>query len=257
MKENRDIGYPTGAQNTFANTPNQKDDNGQQFPDGLAVGDKVECNKTGRWGSVVAQHADNTYTVQYAKHTEGNPDGRETGPANWWTRHSRQNVGLGMDNTKNLGTEKSKTQGINNENIAYRSMNRQELDLIHEATDRSNYSWPHSAAVNPHANLKVGHKVRSYDFPGLTDQHYVEGHVTNMHPGGADIRVNKVVRDGKDVLPIPHHMQQVTAPLGKNNMFGHYGVHKIMNQVDVVNPRPKTTDKTLAGLRAKGGKKVK
>lgn len=256
LKMAEDIGYPIGAQATFANTPNQQDSSGQQPAPGLAIGDQVTCNKTGRWGSVVAQHADGTYTVQYAVRETGKPAGQETGPASWWTRHSRQNAGLGLDNTKNLGTEPITHQGVR-ENIAYRSMNRQENDLLlAEATDRSNYSWPHSAAVNPHANLKVGHKVRSYDFPGLTDQHYIEGHVTNMGLHGADIRVNKVVRDGKEVLPIPHHMQQVTAPLGKNNMFGHYGVHKITNQVDVVNPRPKATLKTVGG-RASGGKNLK
>jgi transposase-like protein len=256
-KMNEDIGYPTGAQMTFANNPNQTDSSGQSPAPGLAIGDQVTCNRTGRWGSVVAQHADGTYTVQYAVRETGVPSGQETGPASWWTLHSRQNAGLGLDNTKNLGTEPSKTQGVR-ENIAYRSMNRQENDLIlaEAAADRSNYSWPHSAAVNPHSNLKVGHKVRSYDFPGLTDQHYVEGHVTNMGLGTADIRVNKVVRDGKEVLPIPHHMQQVTAPLGKHNMFGHYGVHKITNQVDVVNPRPKATLKTV-GNRSTGGKKLK
>jgi len=61
---------------------------------------------------------------------------------------------------------------------------------------------------NPQRGVKVGDKVRSYDFPGMHDDHYIEGHVVADNPHTYHIRVNKVVRSGKEI-PVPAHMQHV------------------------------------------------
>lgn len=80
---------------------------------------------------------------------------------------------------------------------------------------------------NPQKGIKVGHKVRSYDFPGMHDDHYIEGHVVGETPHSYHIRVNKVVRGGKEI-PTPAHMTNVEAPKGKGMLSNAYGVHKIM-----------------------------
>jgi hypothetical protein len=80
---------------------------------------------------------------------------------------------------------------------------------------------------NPQRGIKVGDKVRSYDFPGMHDDHYVEGHVVRDTPSSYHLRVNKVVRSGKEI-PVPAHMAHVESPKGKGLFSDAYAVHKIM-----------------------------
>lgn len=104
---------------------------------------------------------------------------------------------------------------------------------------------------NPQRGVKVGDKVRSYDFPGMHDDHYIEGHVVADNPHTYHIRVNKVVRSGKEI-PVPAHMQHVEAPKGKGMFSNAYAVHKMMAKQQSVTaaPEPATgAQKTFGGMR--------
>lgn len=83
---------------------------------------------------------------------------------------------------------------------------------------------------NPQRGIKVGHKVRSYDFPGMHDSHYIEGHVVGETPSSYHIKVSRVVRDNKEI-PTPAHMHHVEAPKGKSIWTDAYAVHKLNNKL--------------------------
>lgn len=106
---------------------------------------------------------------------------------------------------------------------------------------------------NPQRGIKVGDKVRSYDFPGMHDDHYVEGHVVRDTPSSYHLRVNKVVRSGKEI-PVPAHLAHVEAPKGKGLFSDAYGVHKIMakqQSVSAVQEPIKGAQKTFRNIREK------
>jgi ribosomal protein L21E len=106
---------------------------------------------------------------------------------------------------------------------------------------------------NPQRGIKVGDKVRSYDFPGMHDDHYVEGHVVRDTPSSYHLRVNKVVRSGKEI-PVPAHMAHVEAPKGKGLFSDAYAVHKIMakqQSVSAVQEPVMGAQKTFAKIRGK------
>ena len=106
---------------------------------------------------------------------------------------------------------------------------------------------------NPQRGIKVGDKVRSYDFPGMHDDHYVEGHVVRDTPSSYHLRVNKVVRSGKEI-PVPAHMAHVEAPKGKGLFSDAYGVHKIMakqQSVSATQEPAKGAQKTFNAIRTK------
>ena len=114
---------------------------------------------------------------------------------------------------------------------------------IHEAWSQGNR--------NPQRGVKVGDKVRSYDFPGMHDDHYIEGHVVADNAHTYHIRVNKVVRGGKE-LPVPAHMQHVEAPKGRGMFNNAYAVHKMMAKQQSVTPAPeaaKGAEKTFNAAR--------
>ena len=106
---------------------------------------------------------------------------------------------------------------------------------------------------NPQRGVKVGDKVRSYDFPGMHDDHYIEGHVVADNPHSYHIRVNKVVRGGKEI-PTPAHMTHVEAPKGRGSFSNAYAVHKMMAKQQSVTavPEPATgAQKTFSQMRGK------
>jgi len=106
---------------------------------------------------------------------------------------------------------------------------------------------------DPQKSIKVGHQVRSYDFPGMHDDHYIEGHVVGETPHTYHIRVNKVVRGGKEV-PTPAHMNHVEAPKGKGMFSDAYAVHKIVAKQDAVAAKAAPAQgaaKTFASIRGK------
>jgi hypothetical protein len=106
---------------------------------------------------------------------------------------------------------------------------------------------------NPQRGIKVGDKVRSYDFPGMHDDHYVEGHVVRDTPSSYHLRVNKVVRSGKEI-PVPAHMAHVEAPKGKGLFSDAYAVHKIMakqQSVSAVQEPVMGAQKTFAKVRGR------
>ena len=106
---------------------------------------------------------------------------------------------------------------------------------------------------DPQKGIKVGQQVRSYDFPGMHDDHYIEGHVVGETPHSYHIRTNKVVRGGKEV-PVPAHMSHVEAPKGKGMFSGAYGVHKIMAKQNSVAAQPQAAQgaaRSFANVRGK------
>jgi hypothetical protein len=106
---------------------------------------------------------------------------------------------------------------------------------------------------DPQKGIKVGHQVRSYDFPGMHDDHYIEGHVVGETPHSYHIRTNRVVRAGKEV-PIPAHMGHVEAPKGRGMFSDAYAVHKIVAKQDSVAAQPEPAQggaRTFANVRGK------
>ena len=78
--------------------------------------------------------------------------------------------------------------------------------------------------LKPAGHGIVGKKVRSYDFPGMHDSHYIEGHVTDEDPHSYHIRTTKVVRHNKEE-PISSHMMHIRAPKGISLFGGSQGVY--------------------------------
>jgi hypothetical protein len=78
--------------------------------------------------------------------------------------------------------------------------------------------------LKPAGHSIVGKKVRSYDFPGMHDSHYIEGHVTDEDPQSYHIRTTKVVRHHKEE-PISSHMMHIRAPKGMSLFGGAPGVY--------------------------------
>ena len=106
---------------------------------------------------------------------------------------------------------------------------------------------------DPQRGIKVVHQVRSYDFPGMHDDHYIEGHVVGETPHSYHIRTNRVVRAGKEV-PIPAHMGHVEAPKGRGMFSDAYAVHKIVAKQDSVAAQPEPAKggaRTFANVRGK------
>lgn len=79
---------------------------------------------------------------------------------------------------------------------------------------------------NPAPMIRVGDYVRSYDFPGMRDDHYLEGVVTELRPHTYVIEVTRRVVEGVEKR-IPASLKQVEAPRGKGMFSNAYGVQKI------------------------------
>ena len=112
---------------------------------------------------------------------------------------------------------------------------------------RSELNEDIDTSKNSQHKIKVGSKVRSYDFPGMHDSHYIEGHVVRDTPHTYHIKVNKVVRDHKEI-GIPEHMHHVEAPKGKGMFTGHYAVHHLKESVRLQEALDEATSPT-AGTR--------
>jgi hypothetical protein len=98
--------------------------------------------------------------------------------------------------------------------------------------------------LKPAGHGIVGKKVRSYDFPGMHDSHYIEGHVTDEDPQSYHIRTTKVVRHNKEE-PIANHHMHIRAPKGISLFGGAQGVYYAPKEMK---PAAK---KTLGSLRNK------
>lgn len=98
--------------------------------------------------------------------------------------------------------------------------------------------------LKPAGHGIVGKKVRSYDFPGMHDSHYIEGHVTDEDPQSYHIRTTKVVRHHKEE-PVSSHMMHIRAPKGMSLFGGAQGVYYAPKEMK---PAAK---KTMRGIRGK------
>jgi hypothetical protein len=98
--------------------------------------------------------------------------------------------------------------------------------------------------LKPAGHGIVGKKVRSYDFPGMHDSHYIEGHVTDEDPNSYHVRTTKVVRHHKEE-PVPAHLTHIRAPKGISLFGGAQGVYYAPKEMK---PAAK---KTMRGIRGK------
>jgi hypothetical protein len=214
--------------------------------------DAMETAKLTRHAKAAAKKAGKTFNTsaeyrgwhmkqqeKQAKKTVKEADAFELG-------HNAQAVKSQLKSTRQTAETKAKSiaaQAINKTKTD--AAMKEDIQIVDEAWNQGNR--------NPQKGIKVGHKVRSYDFPGMHDDHYVEGHVVGETPHSYHIRVNKVVRSGKEI-PTPAHMTNVEAPKGKGMFNNAYAVHKIMaKQQDVAAaPEPaKGGAKTFANIRGK------
>ena len=101
--------------------------------------------------------------------------------------------------------------------------------------------------LKPAGHGIVGKKVRSYDFPGMHDSHYVEGHVTDEDPQSYHIRTTKVVRHHKEE-PIPAHLTHIRAPKGLHIFGNAQGVYYAPKDMQA-KPQNKQNLKTLRGKK--------
>jgi hypothetical protein len=99
--------------------------------------------------------------------------------------------------------------------------------------------------LKPAGHGIVGKKVRSYDFPGMHDSHYIEGHVTDEDPQSYHIRTTKVVRHNKEE-PISSHMMHIRAPKGMSLFGGAQGVYYAPKEMK---PVAKPTMRSLRGKK--------
>jgi hypothetical protein len=129
---------------------------------------------------------------------------------------------------------------------------KQHSDMIKKHRNKVTEAWTQGNR-NPQRGIKVGDKVRSYDFPGMHDDHYIEGHVVADNAHTYHIRVNKVVRGGKEI-PTPAHMAHVEAPKGKGMFSSAYAVHRIMSKEASVAAKAEPAQgaaRTFAAIRGK------
>lgn len=150
---------------------------------------------------------------------------------------------IGGDRNK----EEKRIKGIQKANYKIQTRHK-----VKEDVEQQDEAWTQGNR-NPQRGVKVGDKVRSYDFPGMHDDHYIEGHVVADNPHTYHIRVNKVVRSGKEI-PVPAHMQHVEAPKGKGMFSNAYAVHKMMAKQQSVTAAPEPTtgaQKTFSQMRGK------
>ena len=98
--------------------------------------------------------------------------------------------------------------------------------------------------LKPAGHGIIGKKVRSYDFPGMHDSHYIEGHVTDEDPQSYHIRTTKVVRHNKEE-PISSHHMHIRAPKGISLFGGAQGVYYAPKDMKPV------AKKTLGSVRGK------
>jgi hypothetical protein len=99
--------------------------------------------------------------------------------------------------------------------------------------------------LKPAGHGIVGKKVRSYDFPGMHDSHYIEGHVTDEDPNSYHIRTTKVVRHHKEE-PIANHHMHIRAPKGISLFGGAQGVYYAPKEMK---PVAKSTMRSLRGKK--------
>ena len=102
--------------------------------------------------------------------------------------------------------------------------------------------------LKPAGHGIVGKKVRSYDFPGMHDSHYIEGHVTDEDPQSYHIRTTKVVRHNKEE-PIANHMMHIRAPKGISLFGGAQGVYYAPKENKPAKPAAKKNMRTLRGKK--------
>jgi len=130
---------------------------------------------------------------------------------------------------------------------------KQHSDMIKKHRNKVTEAWTQGNR-NPQRGIKVGDKVRSYDFPGMHDDHYVEGHVVADNAHTYHIRVNKVVRGGKEI-PTPAHMAHVEAPKGKGMFSSAYAVHRMMSKEASVAAKAEPAQGAARTFTAMRGKK--
>lgn len=134
--------------------------------------------------------------------------------------------------------------GINSNKQLYNKENLESVNDVNEARVVEQPRAWNVRTLKPAGHGIVGKKVRSYDFPGIHDSHYVEGHVTDEDPQSYHIRTTKVVRHHKEE-PIPAHLTHIRAPKGLHifgNAPGVYYAPREMKPAD---------KKTLKSIRNK------
>jgi len=101
--------------------------------------------------------------------------------------------------------------------------------------------------ANPReSTIKVGDYVRSYDFPGMHEDHYLEGEVIEVKPYSYIIHVmNRIV--GGEKKTVPTALKQVEAPKGPHFITKVHGVQKVMK-----NPAKKTVSQKISQLVHEG-----
>jgi hypothetical protein len=101
--------------------------------------------------------------------------------------------------------------------------------------------------ANPReSTIKVGDYVRSYDFPGMHEDHYLEGEVIEVKPYSYIIHVmNRIV--GGEKKTVTTALKQVEAPKGPHFITKVHGVQKVMK-----NPAKKTVSQKISQLRHEG-----
>jgi hypothetical protein len=101
--------------------------------------------------------------------------------------------------------------------------------------------------TNPReSTIKVGDYVRSYDFPGMHEDHYLEGEVIEVKPYSYIIHVmNRIVAGEKKTVPT--ELKQVEAPKGPHFITKVHGVQKVAK-----NPAKKTVSQKISQLVHEG-----
>jgi len=221
---------------TFSNgtVSDSGSDTGKTYTEDLAAGDLVQCLKTNRVGKVVSCDGNNC-TVEFYPGTEKSE--MEHGHPDWYQK-------LTDTDPQHFHTARSTTDATDYPH--YESANLTG-EVLTEGTKEGERSW-HIKGLKQAGHGIIGKKVRSYDFPGFNDAHYMEGHVVHETPYSYHVRTTKVVRSGKE-HPIGVHNQQFEAPKGKHLFYGAAGVYHVPKEGRDVNgadnPRARRTFGTM------------
>jgi hypothetical protein len=204
------------------------------YPEQLSVGDLVQCLRTNRIGRVIAASGTHT-TVEYYPGTEKSET--EHGHADWYQK-------LTDEDPQHFHTARSTTDKTD---YPHMESANHTGEVLTEATREGERSW-NIKGLKVAGHGIIGKKVRSYDFPGFNDSHYMEGHVIHETPYSYHVRTTKVVRSGKE-HPIGVHNHQFEAPKGKHLFYGAAGVYHTPKEGHDVNgsenPRARRTFGTV------------
>ena len=139
-----------------------------------------------------------------------------------WGRYSMAPM-IGADDEKPMSNPRKKTVSEKISQLVREGYPQKQAVAVALEEQRAGKVKATPRKRNPAPSIKVGEYVRSYDFPGIRDDTYLEGVLIRKGAGLYTIEVSRRVVEGKE-KPIPASLRVVQAPMGPFMLTGVEGV---------------------------------